>query len=258
MRRRLVALGLLLALVALAGCSSVFGGGGPSDERLNENATYDWDTNATTTISLTRSSFTAVVGVENKSWVKLYRSGALGDQDPLSIRALRFRYPNGTVVRTNESSMSVRTGGSKTNVTLPQAGGQVAFKAGRPTGKRFSTPLFVDGKHSIEVTMPRGARVGLPFLSQVSPGSSDRRVEDGRMTVRWENTSNGPITLRYYLQRDILLFGGLAVVLLLVGVGGVLYYFRQIRTLEQRREEIGLDVEVEDDDFDDGPPPGMQ
>jgi len=257
MRRRLAALGLLLALVALAGCSSVFGGG-PSDAQLNENASYEWDTNATTTISLSRSSFSAVVTVENRSWVKLYRSGALGDQDPLSIRALRFRYPNGTVVRANESSMDVNAGGSKTNVTLPMAGGQVAFKASRPTGKRFSTPLFVEGKHSIEATMPPGARVGIPFLSQVSPGADDRWVENGRMTVRWDRTSNGPLVLRYYLQRDILIFGGLAVVLLLVGVGGVAYYLRQIRTLERRREEIGLDVDIEDDDFDDDPPPGMQ
>jgi hypothetical protein len=258
MRRRLVALGLLLALVALAGCSSVFGGGGPSDQQLNKNATYDWDTNATTTISLSRSSFSAVVGVENESWVKLYRSGALGDKDPISIRALRFRYPNGTVVRVNESAMDVSTGGSKTNVTLPQAGGQVAFKANRPTGKRFSTPLFVDGKHSIEATLPPGARVGIPFFSQVSPGASDRWVDDNRMTIRWDSTKNGPLVLRYYLARDLYIFGGLAVVLLIVGGGGVVYYLRQIRTLEQRREDIGLDVDVEDDDLDDGPPPGMR
>jgi hypothetical protein len=41
-------------------------------------------------------------------------------------------------------------------------------------------------------------------------------------------------------------------------VGG-LYYYRQIRSLRQQREEIGLDVETEDDDLgDDGPPPGMR
>jgi len=258
MRRRLVALGLLLALVALAGCSSVFGGGGPSDSQLNKNANYEWDTNATMTISLSRSSFKAVVGVENESWVKVYRSGTFGDNEPLSIRALRFRYPNGTVVRVNESSMDVSAGGSRTNVTLPTAGGQVAFKADRPTDKRFSTPLFVDGKHSIEMTLPPGGRVGIPFFSEVSPGSSDRSVDDNRMTIRWNNTDSGPLTVRYYLARDILIFGGMAVILLLVAVGGVAYYLRQIRSLEQRREEIGIDVDTEDDEFDDGPPPGMQ
>jgi len=256
MRRRLVALGLLACLVALAGCSSVFGGG-PSDAQLNKNATHDWDTNASTTISLSRSSFSTVIDAENQTTFKLYRTGSLGDEDPLSIRALRFRYANGTVVRANESSMTVKTGGSRTNLTVPTTEGKVAFKADRPTGKRFITPFFVDGKHSVEVTMPSGARVGIPFLSSVSPGSSDRWVEDGRMTVRWESVKNGPLELRYYLQRDIYLFGGLAVVLFVAGVGGIAYYLRQIRVLERRREEIGLDVDAEDDEFDDGPPPGM-
>nr|WP_274326221.1 DUF5803 family protein [Halosimplex aquaticum] len=48
-------------------------------------------------------------------------------------------------------------------------------------------------------------------------------------------------------------------ILTLVGIGGALYYLRQIRVLERRREEIGLDVETETDEFDDdGPPPGMR
>ena len=107
--------------------------------------------------------------------------------------------------------------------------------------------------------MPPSARVGIPLLSQVSPPADDRNVSAGRMTVRWNEIERGPVVVRYYLQRDILLFGGLGGVLAVAGVVGALYYYRQIRTLEKRREEIGLDVETEDDDFgDDGPPPGMR
>jgi len=142
-------------------------------------------------------------------------------------------------------------------VTLPQAGGQLGFTANRPKAKEFSTPTFVDGSHSVEVTLPPGARVGVPLLSQVRPGASDKRVEDNRMTVRWNDTGSS-IHLRFYLARDLLIFGGIAGVLALVGIGGAVYYFRQIKVLERRREEIAPDVDTEDDDLDDGgPPPGM-
>jgi len=51
--------------------------------------------------------------------------------------------------------------------------------------------------------------------------------------------------------------GGIVAVLGIVLVAGLIYYLRQIRELERRREEMGLDVDTEDDEFDDGPPPGM-
>ncbi|MEF8908480.1 MAG: DUF5803 family protein, partial [Haloarculaceae archaeon] len=64
--------------------------------------------------------------------------------------------------------------------------------------------------------------------------------------------------VRYYLQRDLWIFGGIAVVSVTLGIGGLVYYLRQIRQLEEKREELGLDVDYEDDPTDDGPPPGMR
>jgi uncharacterized protein HemX len=61
--------------------------------------------------------------------------------------------------------------------------------------------------------------------------------------------------VRYYLQRDLYLFGGLLALMLVVGAGGAGYYYLQIRETVRRREEVGLDVDVEDDRDD--PPPGM-
>lgn len=259
MRRLVCAVGLLAVLVALAGCTSVFGPGQPGDSQLNENATYDWETNATTTYDVSKTELAGVVTVENRSWIKLYQTDELGNEEPLSVAALRFRYPNGTVVSPANSSLAVDNGRSRANVTLPQAGGQMAFTAERPKSKRFATPLFANGPHDVEVTLPPGARVGIPLLSQVSPPAENRWVGDDRMTVRWDGVSNGPLVLRYYLARDILIFGGLAGILTLAGLGGAVYYLREIRVLERKREEIGLDVEMEDDDFnDDGPPPGMR
>ena len=255
--RLLLAVGLVVLLAGLAGCTSVFGPGQPNPDQLAENASYDWDTNATTTYNISRSSYTAVIETGNRSFVVVYQTDELGTDQPLTPRGLQFRYDNGTVIRANSTALNATNQGQRTNITVPEADGQVAFTASRPNAKRFATPVFVEGSH--EVIMPPSARVGIPLLSQVSPPADDRNVSAGRMTVRWNGIERGPVVVRYYLQRDILLFGGLGGVLAVAGVVGALYYYRQIRTLEKRREEIGLDVETEDDDFgDDGPPPGMR
>ena len=45
--------------------------------------------------------------------------------------------------------------------------------------------------------------------------------------------------------------------LTVVGVGGAFYYKRRIDELRRQREELGLDVDTEDNEFRDDPPPGM-
>jgi hypothetical protein len=131
----------------------------------------------------------------------------------------------------------------------------VGYTASR-SGKSFASPVFSEG--SYEMTLPPGARVGLPLLSQASPGGYEATVTDGRQTLRWAELDGGGVRVRYYLQRDLLLFGGLFAIVASVGLGGALYYLRQIRRLEDQREEMGIDVDYEDDDFGDGPPPGMR
>jgi uncharacterized protein HemX len=42
--------------------------------------------------------------------------------------------------------------------------------------------------------------------------------------------------------------------LLVLGVGGAAYYYRQIRETVKKREEVGLDVETGDDSEGGGPP----
>lgn len=257
MSRRVLALGLLAALVALAGCSAL-GPGQPDPEELSGNATYDWDSDANVTYNVTKGEFQTIVSVTNRSEVRVYHRDEIGSENPLDVAALKFRYTNGTVVDVvNASEFYVNRTRQRTIITLPEREGQVAFTSPRTRSKRFSTPMFVEGSH--EVRLPERARVGIPLLSQVSPGEYDKRVEDGRQVIEWDNVERGPIVARYYLQRDLLLFGGLAAILVFAGVAGTLYYVRQIKLLERRREEIGLDVEMEDDDIDDrGPPPGMR
>jgi hypothetical protein len=251
--RHLLAFGLVAVLVALAGCSSVFGPSQPDPAELNASADYGWDANATTSINVSRSSYQMVVTVENRTELEIHQRSDIGTEEPVQVSALRFRYPNGTVV--NASAMTVENSREKTTITLPNRSGQVAFTAPRH-GKRFSTPVFVEGSHA--VTMPPQARIGVPLLSQAVPNGYTTSVSGDRMTVYWENVERGPVITRYYLQRDLYLFGGLFGLLVVAGGAGALYYVRQIRELEEQREEIGLDVETDEDDLDGrDPPPGM-
>ncbi|MFB6309076.1 MAG: DUF5803 family protein [Haloarculaceae archaeon] len=256
MKRHGLALLGLLALVALAGCSSVFGPSQPDPAELAANATYDWNQSVNASITVNRSSFAAVYNVTNRSHLAVYRRDGLGRERSLPISALRYRYPNGTVVTVNDSSMSVDRTRSRTNVTLPGDGnGQVAFTAPRH-GKEFSTPSFVAGSHA--VTLPPDARVGIPLLSQVSPPGYETAVADDRMTIRWGDVGDRSISVRYYLERDLLLFALLAAGAIIVGSGGLLYHYRQLKRAQRRRSEAGLDIEEDDDPRDRGPPPGMR
>jgi len=254
MNRRVLAGLALLAVVLLAGCL-----GGPSEipeEDLTGNATYDWETNATTTFDLSRSSYTTVVEIQNRTELTVWRRDELGSESPVDLQALQFRFENGTVVNATHDNLSATRSQDETVIELPAENGSVGYSASR-TGKRFGSPAFIEG--SYEVVLPPSARIGVPLLSQASPGGHSTSVTGNRMTVRWVEVSGGAINVRYYLQRDLLLFGGLVALVVVVGGGGTIYYLREIRTLEKQREEIGVDVDYDEDDpHDEGPPPGMR
>jgi hypothetical protein len=99
-------------------------------------------------------------------------------------------------------------------------------------------------------------RVGFPLFGQVSPGADERSLDEatGRVHLRWDELSRN-MSIQWYLARDIWLFAGLVLVLGGIGAVGVSYYVYQIRQLEQKREDLGLDVSEQDDGRD--PPPGM-
>lgn len=259
MKRILVAVGLLALLVGLAGCTALTGPADPDEEQLVGNGTYEWDTAANATIEINQSSFTAIYAVENRTSLEAYQRDGLGQERAVDVSVVRFRHANGTLVTVSNSSMEVERGGGRTTITLPgNVSGQLAFTAPR-FGKAFALPTFVQG--SYDVTIPAGTRVGIPLLGQVTPGGFSTSVgDDGRMTVSWENVEGQSIRIAWYLQRDVYLFGSIVLVGALLAVGGSLYYYRQIKRLQARREDVGLDVDVEGDDDprDKGPPPGMR
>ncbi|MFB6142708.1 MAG: DUF5803 family protein [Halorientalis sp.] len=250
MRRRWLAVGALALLAVLAGCSAVLGPGQPDAEQIRQNATYDWTTSANVTVDLRTNEYTAVYVVDNRTEMELYRRDALGSEYPLDVRGLQFQFTNGTVRNVSVANVSLTR--DRAIVDLPARNGKLAFTVPR-NGKSWSTPTFVDG--SYDVTLPPNTRVGVPLLAQVSPDGYTTELVDNRVTISWDDVETDTVSVRWYLVRDLWLFGGLVVVALVVGAGGLLYYLRQIRALERQREEVGLDVDVGDDR--DGPPPGM-
>ena len=285
-RRRLLAGVGLVLLVGLSGCSTIFGPGSVNQGDLASDpggGSYEWEADADAYLEVNRNNYTAVYRVGSRTTgnleppysMEVYGRDALGTEQPLDPSALQFRYENGTRLRfespENGSAdlVMIRANGSRvdapeeklvvnktrrrTRVFLPtNETGQLAFTAPK-NGKQVATPTFVSGAY--EMALPAGTSVGLPILAQVSPSASRTETVDGRVHVYWENVDRAPsVVVRYYLDRDITIFGSMVALLLVLGVGGAAYYYRQIRETVKKREEVGLDVETGDDSEGGGPP----
>jgi hypothetical protein len=262
----------LVVLVFLSGCS-ILGGGDISDEQLLKDTEYDWDRNASLTynvttaplLSFSSNSYQAVIDVDNDSEpVELSRDTLLRGEQSVGINSLQFRFANGTIVDANHTGLDAEQGGSKTKIQFPETEGQVAYRSswgGAGSVLRGSPRTWrIDGapdRETLEVRMPNGARTDLPFFSRTLPGGHSTSVEDDRATIRWDDFDGGTISVRYYLVRDLWLFGGIFLVGGLAAIVGASYYYRGMKRAKEKREEVGLDVEVGDED-DDGPPPGMR
>jgi hypothetical protein len=248
----------LVAVIFLSGCA-LFSGGEIDESQLTGDQEYDWDTNATTTINLSASSnsYATVVDIEGQSELGVYREDTFRGETSVPIEALKFQFANGTVVNATHPGLGASRGSDQTTIRIPAENGSVGYTAPR-SNKGWTGPVLVDG--SVRIDLPKGTRVGLWGLSRVSPTPDENTVDNDRATLRWDEMEAGdPISLRYYLVRDLYVFGGLFALVISLGIGGVTYYYRQVRRAQRKREDVGLDVEMDDDDVgDDGPPPGMQ
>lgn len=272
MNRRQCAVGGLVLLVLLSGCT-LFGGGEISQDELTEPAEYDWETNATAAynvttepmLSFSSNEYQAVITVADRETLSIHRETLFRGDRSVSIEALQFRFENGTVVNATHAGLTATEESDETVIELPATNGTVGYTAdwgsatgfrGSPRTWRVQTP--VEGTHT--VTMPEGARTTLPLLSATRPGGYESTVEDDRVTLTWEEFDGSTISVRYYLVRDLYLFGGLFAVGLVVAIVGVGYYYRAIQRAREQRKAVGLDVEEELEDIDDSekPPPGMR
>ncbi|SIR07777.1 hypothetical protein SAMN05421858_1338 [Haladaptatus litoreus] len=257
MNRRLVlAFGLFAVLAASAGCTSIFGSGSISDERLGQEASYDWETNQNVTYNVTSDQYQAIYKMDEKTTLEIYQEETLGEHGPVEISSVQFQYPNDTVV--GHDQIRVKKTKEQTIITPPQSEGKLAYTAPRQ-GKTFAVPTHLNDQ-TYEVIIPKGMRVDMFLLSDVRPGSYTSEMQDERVHVVWdEPVSADSISVRYYLARDKFLFGGVVGIALVAGLIGLAYFRMQIRELEQKREEMGLNADISDDDFGGGgPPPGMQ
>lgn len=262
MRRRTLALLALVGLVVTSGCLGAITGGGPTDaERLDEppDSAYNWNPGTDVRITITKqASYRAVYNASAAGFgeqLNLSNTDALGTKRPLTISSLRYRYSNGTVINGSEFEAhggDVYTENNELVVKPPGDGGHVAF-SGEHTPKRFSLPVYAEGSYT--VVLPENRRTEVPLFGQIVPQPDEKRLVNNRIHLHWDEMTAPSILVRYYIQRDIQIFGALAGGLTLVAIVGLLYYRREIQALKETREEMGLDVDVEDDGDD--PPPGF-
>ncbi|WP_197425559.1 DUF5803 family protein, partial [Halobacterium sp. CBA1126] len=176
--------------------------------------------------------------VNGSERVRLAATSGFGGRNPVPISAVQFRYENGTVVGADAIDVSTRD--QRTVIDLPAADGTFAY-TGAASSRSVTAPLDFEGSH--EVVLPPGMRVSFPLFGDVSPGGYEKSVEDDRVHLRWDSLSSATVSVEYYFERDLLIFGGVVGVLAVVAVGGVVYYRLRIRRLERERERSGLDYE---------------
>ena len=246
-RRLALAVLAVLTLTVTAGCLDyVTGGGEISDNVLDTDpdAAYDWETDRNVTLTLdTGSQFRGVYNVSADQRLRLYQPTSIGQEGPLDISAVRFRYDNGTVI----SGTELRARGEidqtpdEVYVTVP-ADGRLAFTAGA-TPRRLTLPVYIEG--SYEVILPEGSRMDFFLFSNAVPAGATTERVDNRVHVTWENVESSSILVQYYKQNDLTIFGAIIGVLSAIAVGGLYYYRRQIDRLHATRVEMGLDDEDE-------------
>lgn len=253
MNRRLLygAFGLA-ALLLMSGCLGIGTGPVPAEELDSApDQSYAW--NSTHDVDITvqeNTQFRMVINATDRE-LRLFRR-SIGGTNPLSVSAVRYQYPNGTII--NGSTFQSRGGEvrqtrEETVIGFPdsdsQPPGKIAFTSSG-NRKRFSLPTYVDG--SYQLTLPPNRRVEFPIFGSVSPGGSQKRIdEQNRLEITWESMDAETASARFYLQRDLYIFGGVLGGIILVGLGGLYRYRQRIHRLRKERQEMGLDIEADDE-----------
>lgn len=265
MNRRLLLVAVAVTgLVATAGCLGYVTGGGEIDDATLDrepSAEYNWDTDRDVYVEIcTDATFLGVYDVSDADELRLYRETGYGTEEPLDLRAFRYQYPNGTVITGSEFRArggEIEQTTDEVWVRFPADGelseGKIAFQASS-TPKRFVLPVYVTGSH--EVVLPPDREATFPVFGNVAPRGYEVEQRGDRQHVVWEEVDGGSLLVQFYLERDLYIFAVIVLIATTIGLGGALYYKRKLERLREEREEMGLDVDGDDDSDD--PPPGMR
>lgn len=227
--------GLVLIVIVTSGCTAL-GPGEVNQDQLSADVSYDWETQANTTITVESSRYKVVHRVVNRTEIALYQYQQFNNERPIDPVGAKFQYPNGTVV--GPSSLTFEKTRSRTIVTLPSNNGAFAY-SGSKTGKEIRIPITIEG--SYEVILPPRARVRYPLLGRVVPPDYDRSMRGDQVAISWGEPSGRQLSVRYYLVRDLWIFGGLLAIAITAIVGGVSYLWLQLRALQDRRDAVDVD-----------------
>ncbi|UPM41794.1 DUF5803 family protein [Halocatena salina] len=246
--KRHLAIVSLVVLSMGAGCMGMtspdlgFGlGVGDQDQT---NTTYDWNTSTNATLTLQSDKYQSVYELGNDK-LELYTHGPVGSERALDVRAVKYRYPNETVVTTDHSDLSVDKSNSRTVIQAPSDDGQIAFVTDKRP-KSVTTPVFLESDDpSYEIVLPPNMDIDVPILGTASPGGYETNTEDGRVHIVWDAVSGSSVSVQYYLVRDLYIFGAVLGIGLLGGLAGVGYYLLQIRQLKQLRQRIEVDADID-------------
>lgn len=232
--RQYVAGLLVVVLVGSAGCT-VLSPGDVDQEALREDVTYEWNTGVNGTITVGDGEYQAVYNISNRSEVRLFEFDRFNNERPIDPQGVKFQFPNGTVV--GADWLGVEKTRSFTVITLPATHGKFAY-SGPTSGKHVRVPTVISGSH--ELILPEDAQIQYPLFGRVLPRDYEWELEEGQVHIFWEDVQTDQIIVRYYLVRDLWLFGGIVGIAFLVLIGGGVYLWRELQEVRERRGEVGL------------------
>ena len=238
-RRVFVAVLVLFVLITMAGCIGPFADDGLTDEDLDAPANYTWDSPYDGDIDVDTSAYHAVYHLDGTDTFELSRRGYYR-QSPRDVEAVRYRFPNGTMLTGSE--IDIEQSSTATTITVPDGNGTLAFR-GAASSRQVTIPALVEG--SYRVTLPEDRRVQNFFISDVSPSNDESTIVDGRQILTWDDNSD-TIRVQYHHWRDHYLFYGFLGMLGVITLIGLAYYRRELRRIARKREQTGLDIDDRD------------
>ena len=242
MNRRLLGLTMLAVMLALGGCLSV---GGPVDsDRLDRAppAPYHWDTDASVHATVHADNRVQVVVQPSDEELRLAFEDEVAGERSVPIGAVRAQLTDGTILTGSQLRAAGATITETREATTIQVASETEIAAVGFTmdsrRNQLLLPPIRAGTHV--VVLPAGRQVDLPIIGQVRPRADEAALVGGdHVELRWDDLTTRTIVIRYYQDRDLMLFGGLIATAGAVLIGGLVYFRREVLQLQRRREGVG-------------------